>query len=119
MCEELNKSFQEIFTIEQGEVTVLREVAVNQAIMEKFDLNRDEVKPNLLELAVTKAVGPDRISPWIIKECAGALSAPLAMMYNRSLESGDIPKIWKTANVVLIYKKKEPARRHRTRGRCP
>jgi hypothetical protein len=105
VCEELNKRFQEVFTIEQGEAPALNEEAANQATLEEFDLTSDEVKRCLLELDVTKAVGPDRISPWILKEGAEALSVPLSMVYNRSLETGDLPESWKTANVVPIYKK--------------
>ncbi len=105
VCEELNKRFQEVFTIEQGEVTVLGEREVNQAALEEFEITREEVKRHLLDLDVRKAVGPDGISPWVLKECAEALCLPLSIVYSKSLETGDLPEIWKTANVVPIYKK--------------
>ncbi len=103
VCEKLNKRFQ-VFTKEQGEVPALNEEA-NRTTLEETYLTSDEVKRNLLELNVSMAVGPDRISPWIQKEGEEALSVPLSMVYNRSLETGDLPESWKTANVVTIYKK--------------
>ncbi|XP_069180048.1 uncharacterized protein [Procambarus clarkii] len=38
-------------------------------------------------------------------QCAEAFSLPLSVVYSTSLETGDLPEIWKTANVVPIYKK--------------
>ncbi len=55
--EELNKRFQEIVTIEQGEAPALNKEEANQATLEEFDLTSDGVKRCLLELDVTKAVG--------------------------------------------------------------
>lgn len=46
----------------------------------------------------------DKISPWILKEDAEALCLPLSMVYNKSLVTGELPRIWMTANVVSIYK---------------
>ncbi|XP_069161691.1 Golgi-associated RAB2B interactor protein 3-like [Procambarus clarkii] len=40
-CEEFIKKFQ-VFTIERGEVPELEEVAVNQAVLEGFEITRDE-----------------------------------------------------------------------------
>ncbi|XP_069171770.1 uncharacterized protein [Procambarus clarkii] len=105
VCEELNKIFQDVFTKDEGEAPVLNEEQAKLATLEDFDLTSDEVKRNLLELNVTKAVEPDRISLWILKEGAEALSAPPSMVYNRPLETGDLQESRKTANVVPMYKK--------------
>ncbi|XP_069180275.1 caldesmon-like [Procambarus clarkii] len=51
VCEELNKRFQEVFTIERKEVTEVGEVAVNQAALEGFEITRDERKKALEETA--------------------------------------------------------------------
>ncbi|XP_069192887.1 uncharacterized protein [Procambarus clarkii] len=105
VCEELNKRFQEVFTIEQCEVPALREVAVNQAALEGFENTRDVVRRHLLDLDVRKAIGLDGISPLVLKKCAEALCLPLFIVYRRSMQTLDLPEIWKTANVVPIYKK--------------
>ncbi len=105
VCEELNKKFQEVFTSEQGEVPDIREVTPTQTPLEEFEITSGEVRKHLLDLDVTKAIGPNGISPWILKEGADALCLPLSIVYNKSLVTGELPKIWETANVVRIYKK--------------
>ncbi|CAK1588779.1 unnamed protein product [Parnassius mnemosyne] len=48
--------------------------------------------------------GPDSISPYFITECAIELSTPLCFIYNKSLQTGCFPDIWKLAKVVPIHK---------------
>ena len=59
-----------------------------------------KVKPN-------KAPGPDGISGYVLKNCASALSFPLALLFNKSYNHGQLPLEldWKTAHVVPIHKK--------------
>ncbi|XP_069162486.1 probable protein phosphatase DDB_G0282105 [Procambarus clarkii] len=104
VCEELNKKFQ-VLTVEQGEVPEIGEGRSNQTPQDEFVITREEVKKHLLELKVTKAIGPDGMSPWILKEGAEDLCQPLAVVYNTSLVTGELPKTWKTADVVPIFKK--------------
>ena len=67
---------------------------------------RLEVRRLLRALDVTKATGPDGISARVLKECAGPLSAPLALLFSLSFSSGVVPSSWKLAHVVPVYKKK-------------
>ncbi|XP_069189944.1 uncharacterized protein [Procambarus clarkii] len=105
VCEKLNKKLLEVFTLEQGEVPEISEGIVNQEPLEKFELNSGEVKKLMLELDVTKAIGPVRFSPWKLKEGAEALCLPLSIVYNKSLVTEKLPRIWKVANAIPIYKK--------------
>ena len=57
-----------------------------------------EVNPN-------KAAGPDGIHGKILKNCAVSLAYPLSVIFRVSYNSGMIPKDWKLANVVPVYKK--------------
>ena len=52
-----------------------------------------------------KAGGPDGLGPRVLKELAKELAPGLATIYQRSLETGNIPHDWKTALVSPIYKK--------------
>lgn len=47
-----------------------------------------EVRDVLLGLDVTKAVGPDSLSPRVLRECADILSTSLCGIFNKSLSSG-------------------------------
>ena len=70
-------------------------------------ISEQEVKDVLDNLNVTKACGPDLISPRLLKEGASVLSKPLATVFNRSLLQGSFPSNWKDANVTAIHKKED------------
>ena len=63
------------------------------------------VEKKLKKLDASKAQGPDGLPPRVFKELASELSLPLAMLYNKSLESNVIPSDWKRADVTAIFKK--------------
>ena len=52
-----------------------------------------------------KAAGPDGLQSKLLKMCAKGISIPLTKIFNKSFETGTIPKKWKLANVVPIFKK--------------
>ena len=67
----------------------------------------EEVKNTLTKLSTAKATGPDQIHNIIIifLNGAGIISEPLTFLFNRSLNEGIFPTIWKTAHVTPIHKK--------------
>jgi len=62
------------------------------------------IKQKLLHLKASKATGPDGIPARVLRECASALSKPLSSLFSLSLRKGVVPREWKCANVVPIYK---------------
>ena len=68
-------------------------------------ISQQDVRDVLNNLNVTKASGPDLISPRLLKESATILLKPLSIIFNRSLLQGYFPFNWKDANVTTIYKK--------------
>ena len=58
----------------------------------------------MLHLKSSKATGPDGIPARVLRECAGVLSKPLSSLFSLSLLHGVVPKEWKCANVIPIYK---------------
>ena len=65
-----------------------------------------EVKKLLLKVDVKKALGPDNISPYVIKKCAYQIAKPLTTIFNLCLAKRIWPRIWKLARVICIHKKK-------------
>lgn len=63
------------------------------------------VESKLVNLRPTSSPGPDGIHPKILKELAKPLSFPLAALFQKSIDTGELPEVWKTADVVPIYKK--------------
>ena len=49
--------------------------------------------------------GPDDIQPQMLKELSSSISLHLAILYQKSLDSRELPDIWKQARVVPIHKK--------------
>ena len=64
-----------------------------------------EVRQYLKKINVNKALGPDNISPYILKKCASQLTGPLTYLFNACMENQVWPKLWKKARVVAIHKK--------------
>ncbi|KAI8516894.1 hypothetical protein Bbelb_054750 [Branchiostoma belcheri] len=58
----------------------------------------------LRRIKVSKAPGPDNISPKLIKEFAFELSTPMTDILNSSLQEGKVPAQWKEAIVVPVPK---------------
>lgn len=61
----------------------------------------------LSNLNVNKAIGPDGISPRVLKECSHQIASPLCHIFNMSLCSGSIPCDWLKANIVPVFKKSD------------
>ena len=67
-------------------------------------MERKEIKKLLEELNTKKAMGPDEINSWVLNECREGLEEPLWEIINSSLKEGKVPREWKRANIVPIYK---------------
>ncbi|XP_066935599.1 uncharacterized protein [Clytia hemisphaerica] len=66
------------------------------------------VQNQLEELNHNKSFGPDEIHPRILAKLSDYLSLPLAVIMNKSLVEGSLPRDWKVAHVTPIYKNKGP-----------
>ena len=67
----------------------------------------DGIEKLLLNLQANKAPGPDGITPRILKETAAEIAPILSIIFQRSLDTCQLPSDWKLANVSPIYKKGE------------
>ena len=74
-------------------------------ILTDIDITRDRVLQKLKKLDPTKAPGVDGISSRVLVELAGEIAEPLAAIFQNSLETGEVPRSWKVADVVPIFKK--------------
>ena len=73
--------------------------------LETITVSEEEVQDQIRFLNANKSYGPDGISPRFIKLADYSLVKPLTKLYNLSLSSGKVPKLWKQANVVPLHKK--------------
>ena len=71
-----------------------------------INITANDIRDILKSLNVSKASGPDLISPRLLKEGANQLSFPFSKFFNRLIISGQFPQSWKKANVTPVYKKR-------------
>ena len=70
-----------------------------------IDITRDRVLQKLQKLDPTKAPGVDGISSRVLVELADEIAEPLAAIFQNSLETGEVPRSLKVADIVPIFKK--------------
>ncbi|CAM2095472.1 unnamed protein product [Caretta caretta] len=63
------------------------------------------VRDYLEKLDVHKSMGPDELHPRVLKELVAVIAEPLAIIFENSWRTGEVPDDWKKANVVPIFKK--------------
>ena len=78
---------------------------LTKATLEILTVTEEEVKKLLLQTDPNKAIGPDSISPHLLKRCATQLTSPLTTLFNNILSSSTWPRQWKEARVVAVHKK--------------
>ena len=61
----------------------------------------------LVGLNPHKAAGPDKFKPIVLQTLHKELAPILQFIFQRSLDTGKLPDIWKEANVSPIFKKGE------------
>ena len=57
-----------------------------------------------MKLNTIKGIGPDSVSPLLLRKCAATLAEPLTFIFNKSLSLGVFPERWKTSYINLIFK---------------
>ncbi|CAM5078437.1 unnamed protein product [Natator depressus] len=68
-------------------------------------VEKEVVRDYLEKLDEHKCMGPDALHPRLLKELADVIAEPLAIIFENSWRSGEVPDDWKKANVVPIFKK--------------
>ena len=74
-------------------------------MLEEVIVTESKVQKILAGLHTGKSAGPDEISPIILAAASDILAAPVAHIFNMSLESSNVPEDWRQATVTPIYKK--------------
>uniref|UniRef100_A0A8C4XYA6 Reverse transcriptase domain-containing protein n=1 Tax=Gopherus evgoodei TaxID=1825980 RepID=A0A8C4XYA6_9SAUR len=104
MAEMLNDFFVSVFTEKsEGMSSIVNVYRKRVGLEEK--IRKEQVKNHLEKLDACKSPGPDGMHPRILKELIEEVSEPLAIIFGKSWETGEIPEDWKGANIVPIYKK--------------
>ena len=73
--------------------------------LDKFSITEFEIFKILSKLDPSKATGPDGIGNKLLKESAISICEPLCKIFQRSLDAGIFPDMWKLASVTALHKK--------------
>ena len=107
MAESLNEYFSTVFTLEDINALPATEQLLEEG---KTCLEQLVVTPGMIEAKIkglkdNKSPGADGISPRLLKEIVDDISVPLAIAFNLSIQDGIVPREWKNANIIPIFKK--------------
>ncbi len=108
MAEELNNYFGSVFTKENlNDIPVpeKRFFGGEKECLFDITITAEEVKSKINNLKPNKAPGADGIYPLLLKEIVGEISAPLAILFNKSMQTVNVPRDWRDADISPIFKK--------------
>ena len=77
--------------------------------MDDIVVSNEGVTKLLKGLNPSKALGPDEFHPNVLKELAIELGPVFAHLFQKSLDTREIPKEWSLANICPLYKKGDRA----------
>ena len=72
--------------------------------MPSFKVTKSGVVKLLFGLDPKKSLGPDDISPRVLKETCAESADILTYISNQSLSSGIVPADWRVANIFALHK---------------
>ena len=103
-----NKQFQSVFTKENlSNIPECSGLPITPLLNDPISV--DGVKKLLSTLDPSKSCGPDNIPARILKFCCDEIAPVLTVIFTQSLNSGNLPEDWLTANVTPIFKKGDRA----------
>ena len=101
--EALNDQFTGIFTKKTDDQVPLLERKIRK--MKDIRITEGGVLKLLQGLNISKARGPDEISPTILKELSNELTPIMTHFFQQTMDKSTLPEDWTTANICPLYKK--------------
>ena len=94
-----------MFTKDDGSSVPSFPTRVNDHIP-SLTINKNGVTKLHQNIKVSKAACPDGLPNHVLQECASEISPALTAIFQKSVYSGELPKDWKNANIVPVFKKR-------------
>ena len=104
-AEILNDQFKSVFTQEHPELPSVPDLS--NPIMPDIKVSVEGVTKLLRDINPNKASWPDEIPARILKLAAEEIAPALSVIFQRSLDSGEIPSPWLRANITPLFKQGE------------
>ena len=101
----LNTYFASVFTDDANIINLDDSEFKPPALLNNCEIEETQILEALMDLKVDKSAGPDGILPRVLSESKYLITKPLKLLFDKSLNTGKVPRDWKDATVVPIYKK--------------
>ena len=103
-AEALGNQFKSVFTHE-GNSKLPNLTDSPHGKIPKITISLKGVPDQLSKINTSKSQGPDNIPPWFLNRYASHLTPIIHDIFQSSVDSGQVPKAWKEANITAIFKK--------------
>ena len=104
-AEAMNQFFTSVFTKEDLHSIPQPTNYFKDDALTDIEITEDIVRKKLMELNQNKSAGADNQHPRVLKEIADTIVTPVTIIYNKSLDEGYLPQVWRDANITPIHKK--------------
>ena len=105
MAELLNSFFVSVFTREDTrDIPMLRTERLGN-VLTTAKITTEKVRRKVQRLRPGSAAGPDSVGPQLLQKLIESLDRPLGVIMQKSLNTGEVPRDWRLANVTPIFKK--------------
>ena len=102
----LNAQYTSVFTMEDtANMPEPEYLFTGDDPLTEVRFERDEAERKLKNIKASGAPGPDKVWSRVLHDMAEILATPLTIIFNRLMEEGGVPAIWRLANVCPIFKK--------------
>ena len=106
MANILNMYFCSVFDNSNREPDIdLCEAVTCDEQLNNIVINSHQISKAIKSLKVSNSCGPDKISVKLLQNVNHSIAGPLALLFSKSLEEGHVPRDWRDAHVVPIFKK--------------
>ena len=102
-AETLRKQFESVFIRDNDEMSVEEDLP-NVPLMSNITFSEEDIVNSIKELRPHAAAGPDEVPAVLLKNCIASLKMPIKLLWETSLQKGEIPKILKSGLISPIYK---------------
>jgi hypothetical protein len=104
MAELLNSFFSSVFTNENT-TNIPAAEEMDTELLQDVKITERMVREKIRQLKPASAAGPDGLGPRMLQELEGEIAPALTLIFQRSIQEGEVPDDWKSANVTPIFKK--------------
>ena len=104
IAEAFASHFQSSYTnVSNLNLNVIESVSFS-SVLSTHQFTTEEICDRLRQLDISKRSGPDGVPAIMLRNCATSLALPLCMIFQRSLDQGHFPEIWKMSNLLPVFK---------------